>query len=190
MEWQNGIEDTGIRPGFIKIGVDKGKLSNINSKLVHAAARCHLKTGLIIAGHTGDGIAALDQVKILLKEGVSPRAWIWVHAQNERNLNVHVDVARSGAWVEFDGIGPKSIDRHVELVQSMKKAGMLDQVLLSHDAGWYSVGELGGGAVRNFEVLFSNFLPALKKSGLSEAEIHQLMVTNPANAFRIGVRAR
>ena len=119
-EWKNGIQETGIRPGFIKIGVDQGPLSDINRKLVHAAARCHLKSGLTIAGHTGDGKAALEQVEILRHEGVSPSAWIWVHAQNERNPDIHRDVARSGAWVEFDGIAPNSIDRHVKLVRRVE----------------------------------------------------------------------
>ena len=52
-EWNDGIEDTGIRPGFIKIGVDAGELTDVNRKLVEAASRCHLATGLTIAGHTG-----------------------------------------------------------------------------------------------------------------------------------------
>jgi len=189
-EWKDGIEGTGIRPGFIKIGVDAGPLTDVNRKLVQAAARCHLKTGLTIAGHTGDGKAALEQVAILRKEGVSPSAWIWVHAQNERNSDMHLQIARAGALVEFDGVGPNSIDRHVELVKTLRKAGMLEHVLLSHDAGWYSVGETRGGEVRGFDTLFKVFLPALKNAGLGEAELQQLIVTNPAKAFAIRVRER
>jgi phosphotriesterase-related protein len=189
-EWKDGIEGTDVRPGFIKIGVDGGPLPDVNRKLVQAAARCHLKTGLTIAGHTGDGKAALEQVDVLRKEGVSPSAWIWVHAQNERNSEVHLRVARAEGWVEFDGVGPNSIDRHVELVGTMRNAGLLDHVLVSHDAGWYSVGEPRGGKVRGFDTLFTRFLPALKKAGLSEAEVQQLIVTNPAKAFAIGVRER
>jgi len=188
-EWKDGIEGTGIRPGFIKIGVDGGPLTDVNRKLVRAAARCHLNTGLTIAGHTGDGKAALEQVDVLRKEGVSASAWIWVHAQNERNLEVHVQVARTGAWVEFDGVGPGSIDRHVELVKNMRGTGLLDRALLSHDAGWYSVGEPRGGKVRGFETLFTKFLPALIKAGFGKDDIQQLTVTNPARAFAIGVRA-
>ena len=40
-EWRDGIEDTGIRPGFMKIGVDEaksGQLSEIDARLVRAAA--------------------------------------------------------------------------------------------------------------------------------------------------------
>lgn len=45
-EFERGIEGTGIKPGIIKIGVDAGPLSEIDAKLVQAAALTHLKTGL------------------------------------------------------------------------------------------------------------------------------------------------
>jgi phosphotriesterase-related protein len=188
-ESQDGINGTGIRPGFLKIGVDAGELTDVNRKLVEAAASCHLETGLTIAGHTGDGEAASQQVDILKKSGVSPSAWIWVHAQNERNPEIHQQIARAGAWVEFDGVGPASIDRHVEMVKIMRNARLLHRVLISHDAGWYSVGEPRGGKVRGFDTVFTQFLPALKKAGFSDEEIQQLTVTNPAKAFAIGIRS-
>jgi phosphotriesterase-related protein len=187
-EWKHGLDGTDVRPGFIKIGVDAGPLTEVNQKLVQAAARCHLDTGLTIAGHTGDGHAALQQVEILKQSGASPSAWIWVHAQNERNAEIHQRVAQSGAWVEFDGVGPASIERHVELVSNMRRAGLLERVLVSHDAGWYSVGELRGGTVRGFDTLFTTFLPALKKADFTDDEIKLLTVVSPAKAFSIHVR--
>ncbi|RYZ36647.1 MAG: phosphotriesterase, partial [Sphingobacteriales bacterium] len=54
-EWKNGIEDSGIKPGFIKSGVDNYPLSPLQQKLVEAAAITHLETGLTIGIHTGDG---------------------------------------------------------------------------------------------------------------------------------------
>ena len=187
-EWKHGLDGTDVRPGFIKIGVDAGPLTEVNQKLVEAAARCHLSTGLTIAGHTGDGHAALQQVELLKRCGASPSAWIWVHAQNERNAEIHQRVAQAGAWVEFDGVGPASIDGHVELVSGMRRAGLLERVLVSHDAGWYWVGETHGGKVRGFDTLFTTFVPALKKADFSDEEIELLTVVNPANAFTIHVR--
>ena len=71
----------------------------------------------------------------------------------------------------------------------MRSAGLLDRVLLSHDAGWYSVGEPRGGTVRGFQTLFTEFLTALKHAGFSEDALEQLLETNLANAFAIGVRS-
>ncbi len=189
-EWEEGIDSAGIRPGFMKIGVDSGALSDVDRKLAEAAARAHLKTGLTIAAHTGPAVAAFEQLEVLDREGVDPSAWIWVHAQAEQDVMRHVEAARRGAWVEFDGLGPNQVDRHVELVAVMKKHGLLHRVLVSHDAGWYHVGEPGGGAFRSYDTLFTNFLPALQRVGFTDAEIQQLVVENPAKAFAVRVRAR
>ena len=94
-----------------------------------------------------------------------------------------------GVGVEFDGVGPTSMERHVELTKNMRGAGLLDHVLLSHDAGWYSVGQPRGGKIRGFETSFTTFLTALDLAGFSEDDIKQLIVTNPANALAIGVRS-
>jgi len=187
-EWKEGIEDTGIRPGFIKIGVDNGPLSAIDRKLVQAAAIAHRGTGLTIAAHTGDSKAALEELSVLKEEGVHPGAWIWVHAQNEGSSTVHARVAEQGAWVEFDGINPSSIRQYVNFLSAMKNRGFLDHVLISQDAGWYHVGEPRGGSFTPYETLFTQFLPALKDAGFTDAELRRLIVDNPREAFTVRVR--
>ena len=101
---------------------------------------------------------------------------------------MHLDAARQGAWVEFDGVGPDSIVPHVQLVLALRNEGLLGRVLISHDAGWYQVGEPGGGKFRSFETLFTQFLPALLTAGLSAAEVQQLIRNNPREAFAVRVR--
>jgi phosphotriesterase-related protein len=95
------------RPRFIKIGVNRGPLDELDRKLVRAAAITSRETGLAIASHTGDGAAAVEQLEIVTAEKVSPAKFVWVHAQNEKDHGVHEKMARAGAWVEFDGIGPR-----------------------------------------------------------------------------------
>ena len=75
-DWTGGIEETDIRPGFIKIGVDAGPLSDIHRKLVRAAARTHQRSGLVIAAHSGDGAAAMDELAVLSEEGIEKSAFI------------------------------------------------------------------------------------------------------------------
>jgi phosphotriesterase-related protein len=187
-EWRDGIDDTGIRPGFIKIGTDAGLMPEVNRKVVRAAARTHLASGLTIAAHTGDGHAAMEELDVLHEEGVDASAFIWAHAQNERDPALHAKAAAMGAWVEFDGIAPGSIERHVELVRSLKGRGHLGRVLLSHDAGWYHVGEPGGGEFRTYTTLVADFLPALREAGFSDEEVRRLTVDNPRDALTIRVR--
>lgn len=185
-EWQRGIDDTGIKPAFMKIGVDGSPLSAVDAKLVRAAALAHRETRMPIASHTGSGAAAIEELDLLEQAGVRLSAFIWVHAQSERDETFHARAARRGAWVEFDGISPSNAARHLELVRHMKDQGLLGHVLLSHDAGWYRVGEPGGGQFRPYDTLFTTFIPGLKAAGCTDAEIQQLIVANPRRALAQG----
>lgn len=187
-EAKDGIDGTGVRPGFIKLGFDAGPLDEQGTKLIRAAARTHRATGLTIAAHTGDHVAARAQLAILRAEGVRPEAWIWVHAQNSKDDTAYSEVAGSGGWLSFDGMAPNNAARYVQLVAAMKNQGRLEQVLISQDAGWYRPGEPDGGRFRDYEALFKVLLPALRREGFTDADIQQLMVTNPARAFAIRPR--
>ena len=187
-EYERGIEGSGIRPGFVKIGVDSGPLSAIDRKLVEAGALTHLATGLTLAIHTGDGRAALEILGALARLGVAAEAYVWVHAQSEPDRATRAWAAQQGAWVELDGVSPRTLDSHVEAVLDLHRRNRLDRVLVSQDAGWYHVGEPGGGSYRSHAFLFDAFVPALRAGGLADAEIHALLVRNPAEAF--GIRRR
>jgi phosphotriesterase-related protein len=166
------------RPRFIKIGVNRGPLDELDRKLVHAAAITSRETGLTIASHTGDGAAAVEQLEIVTGERVRPAKFVWVHAQNERDHTVHEKVARAGALVEFDGIAPKTVELHLECVRFLASKGLLKRTLVSQDSGWYHVGEPGGGEFRGYTYLYTDFLPRLKPS-----EVAVLMWENPRAAF-------
>jgi phosphotriesterase-related protein len=187
-EFQEGIDGTGIRPGIIKIGVDAGPLSEIDAKLVRAAAKTHLQTGLTIASHTGDGVAALEELEILKQEGVHPNAFIWVHAQIEGNGQLHLKAAQQGAWVEFDGISESSTDKHLQLVKGMIEQGFSDRLLISQDAGWYHVGEPKGGTFRPYTLVLEKFIPLLRRSGVTPEQIRSLLIDNPRKALTLQTR--
>lgn len=187
-EWEEGIDGTGIKPGFIKIGVDNGILSEMHQKLIAAAALTHLKTGLVIASHTGPAIPAFEQIEILKKEGVSPEAFIWVHAQSEKDLSNHIKAALSGAWISLDGLNDKNLQDYLKMINNLKNSNLLNKVLLSHDAGWYDPGKENGGVYKGYSTLFEKLLPLLRNENYSEKEIDQLLVINPSQAFTIKIR--
>ncbi|MFA0752615.1 MAG: hypothetical protein IMHGJWDQ_000369 [Candidatus Fervidibacter sp.] len=191
-EWREGIDGTGIKPGFIKIGVDPGPLSDLDRKLVQAAARTHFQTGLTIACHTGEAQAALQVLEVVKSEGVDPSALIIVHADSIPDERVHWRLAEAGAWVEYDAVGAKPIDEHVRLITAMVRKGFAHRLLLSHDAGWYWVGEPDGGKskIRPYTALPDQLVPALKTNGVDEETLEQLLVMNPQNAFTVRVRRR
>jgi len=187
-EWQNGIDGTGIRPGFIKTGVDAEPLSDIDAKLVRAAAKTHRKTGLLIAVHTGNNPAsAQQQLGILREEGVHPSAWVWVHANSVQDFEALRRAAEAGAWIEFDGLGSDNVERHLDCVKRMKKIGLLNRVMLSHDGNMFRP---DGRAPRTCDALFNLLIPAMEKAGISRREIRRMTVENPAKAFTVKVRTQ
>lgn len=187
MEFRDGIDGTGIKPGFIKSAVDRDtEMSAVDAKLIYAAALTHLETGLTIAVHTGPG-PGLAQLDILSEHGVDPSAWIWVHAQGAKDADV-LEAAKRGAWISLDGIRERSVDQHLNRILMLRATGHLDQVLISHDAGWFDPAKPNGGEPRGYTLLFEEVVPRLREAGLSVAEIDQLLTTNPARAFSISIR--
>ena len=185
-EFKDGIEGSGVKPGFMKIGVDEakdGRLSEIDEKLVRAAARTTLQTGLAVVCHTGGGPAGLAAVKVFIEEKAPAQRFIVAHSDGH-GIHINRQVADLGAWVSFDGISRRPLEQHLELVKSMIEKHS-DRLLLSHDNGWYNVGENNGGEVRDFNYISDTFLPALRAAGVSDATIRQLTVANPAKALTI-----
>jgi len=135
-----GVEDTPIKAGFIKIAVNPGIIAPIQQKIVRAAARCSLATGAVIACHTANGAAAMHLLKILDEEGLENDRLIVVHADAEENIKYHLEIARRGAWVEYDGLSQNTSEKILKLLRFMVDQGFEEQILLSQDAGWYNVG--------------------------------------------------
>jgi phosphotriesterase-related protein len=189
-EFEVGIEATGIRPGFIKIAVNPGPLIPIQQKIVCAAARAHHRTGLAVASHTVAGVAALEELELAAEEGMAPGHFIVVHADGEPDRGFHREIARRGAWVEFDGVGSRPVAEHVDLITDFLGHCGPDRLLLSHDAGWYWVGEPGGGQQRGFTAILDELVPALHARGITDAVLEQILRDNPARAYTVDESAR
>lgn len=191
-EFENGIEGSGVKPGFIKIAVeDDDTLSKEHHKIITAAALAHLETGLVIASHTGPDLPAFAQISVLQSLQVDPAAFIWVHAQRG-SLEGNVKAARMGSWISLDNVslnresGSKyDVTWYAERIQQLKMAGVLNHVLLSHDAGWYKPEEEDGGTFRGFTGIFTDLIPALEERGFSSDDIKQLLEINPSKAFSL-----
>jgi phosphotriesterase-related protein len=180
-EWRQGIEDSGVKPGFIKIGVDEakdGQLSEIDAKLVRASALASAETNLAVVCHTGGASGGLAAAKLF---SGPKRKFIVAHSDGH-GLDVNKQVADLGAWVSFDAISRKPIETHLKLVQAMI-GHHSHRLLLSHDNGWFAVGETQ--KIRGFTYLPETFLPALKTAGIPDSLIRKLTVDNPAAAFAI-----
>jgi len=183
-EIRDGIEGTGIKAGFIKIATDEGPMNALLEKILRAAGRAARETGAAIASHTPVGSNAVRQIDIL--ESIDPAIrFIWVHAQNESNRGLHLQLAARGVYIEFDSLGwnPGQDSTYISAIKNLLAAGHGDRILLSHDAGWYQPGSANGGTQKPYTYLIDAFFRKLRSAGLDDATIRMITQTNPVRAF-------
>lgn len=187
-EANNGIEGTGVFPGFIKIAVERRPLEDIQRKIVKAACLTHLATGLTIMSHTGLAVPAFEQLEILKQYGIHPSAFIWTHANNEKDFSKQIEAAQQGVWIAFDKFTPSDTTEYVSFAKQMKEKGLLNKLMFSHDAGWFDPALPQGGNFRGFMDIEKYLIPALKENGFSQTDLDQIFIKNPAEAFTVKVR--
>jgi phosphotriesterase-related protein len=184
-ELQNEIEHSGVAAGWIKLSAGDDGLTECESKVLRAAARAGAASNAVIGSHTIRGRVVGDQLDIIEAAGYTAQRFIWIHTQAEPDFRLHLAMARRGVWIEYDAIGsdPVSDDFFIEHIHRVLDAGFGDQLLLSHDRGWYDPAQPRGGIPKPYTYLSEQFLPKLQASGVDGATIDQLTYINPFQAF-------
>jgi phosphotriesterase-related protein len=187
--WMTGellgeIEKTGVQAGWVKLSAGDNGLTATETKVLRAAAAAGKASNAVIGSHTIRGRVVRDQLDIIERAGYSPERFIWIHTQAEPDFDLHLEMARRGCWIEYDGIGGNPADEvYIEWIQRVLDAGLGDHLLLSHDRGWYDPAQPGGGMPRPFTYISEQFLPKLRQAGTDDATLRRLTRDNPFRAF-------
>ncbi|WP_432663958.1 hypothetical protein R9X47_25705 [Wukongibacter baidiensis] len=184
-EYIEGIDGTKIKPGFIKIALDDGRISLLQEKILRAACRTSLKTNLSIQCHAILSETVSQATSILKEEGVEFSKFIWAHADSECNIPKMVELGKQEMWIEIDSIGSMAYEKHIDILKVLIEKGIIDRLLISQDTGWYNIGEEKGGNIRPYHKILTEFIPICYKKGLKKEEIHTIMVSNPARCLDI-----
>ncbi|MBL8116051.1 MAG: esterase [Anaerolineae bacterium] len=187
VEWMSGeleheIEGSGVQAGWIKVSAGDDGITPTESKVLHAAAQAAARVNAVIGSHTIRGRVAKDQLDIIESAGYTPNRFIWIHTQAEPDFDLHLMMAKRGAWLEYDSIGNEDDEKHLTNILKILDAGFSNQLLLSHDRGWYDPAS-PGSHLKPYTYLVDTFLPKLSSHGVDEATIRQLTHTNPFSAF-------
>lgn len=183
-ELQDEIAGAGVQASWIKLSAGDDGITDCEAKILRAAAVAGAATNAVIGSHTIRGRVVRDQLDIVEAAGYTPERFIWIHTQNEPDFDLHLEMARRGAWLEYDGIGGGQDDeRYIERILRVLDAGFGHRVMLSHDRGWYDPAKPGGGSPRPFTYISETFVPKLRARGVDEATIRQMTHVNPFNAF-------
>lgn len=189
-EIEEGIEDTGIKPGVIgEIGSSLNEFKPIEIEMFHGAIQAAKQSGLPLSTHTTLGTCALEQVEMFQKENLPLDQIIIGHQDLNTSDEIVLEVLASGAFVALDTIGKTNYrsdeDRLASLIAFIEK-GYEDQILLSSDLTRNShLSALGG---QGYDVVLRTFIPALRQEGITEDVINKLLVKNPQKAFSIHSR--
>lgn len=133
------IEDArNVSAGVIKAAVEYDVISELDGKLLRAAAIAHGETGLPIILHTNannrNGSAA---VEILLGENVAPKSIVVGHLSDTEDIEYIKSFAEMGCYVALDRIYDNDSEEYINLkvgqITKLCNAGYGDRVLLSHD---------------------------------------------------------
>jgi phosphotriesterase-related protein len=177
------FDEADYRAGWIKLSAGDDGITMLEARILRAATRAASATGAVIGSHTIKGRVVMDQLDIIEAEGGDLRRFISIHTQAEPDFGLNLAVAQRGAWIEYDNIGWVADEELLPRVLRVLDAGLGDQLLLSHDMGWYDPAQPGGGSPKPYTHLTEVFLPKLRGLGVGEPTMMRLTHDNPFAAF-------
>ena len=191
-----GVDETGVRAGFIgEIGTTWPWTDN-EKKVVRAAVAAQRETGAALMIHPGrHERLPLEIVSFIRKEGADLGRTIMCHI--ERTIvdpAVLLELAASGVYLEYDLFGletsyypynpafdmPNDGERMRQLLFLIER-GHLSQLLMSHDIAYKHCLTKWGGF--GYHHLLVNVIPRLRAKGADDKTIQTLLVDNPRRAF-------
>ena len=190
-EIEIGVGDTGIRAGLIgEIGTGRHYIKPAEERVFRAAALAQQKTGVAISTHTTRwGTLALEQIAMLREFGADMQKVIIGHLGDRIGVQHLLPIAEQGVYLEIDNIGYTDYQPEwvrADNVAALCKEGFAEKVLLSEDICLLKHLKYQGG--KGYGYLLEVFVPLLKERGVSEEQIHQMLVINPAKVLSRPVR--
>jgi phosphotriesterase-related protein len=182
-----GVDGTDIKAGVIKAASSLNVITANEEKVFRAAAKAHHRTGAAISTHTEVGTMGLEQIQLLLAEGVKPEQIIIGHVDRKMEWDYHVAMWQTGVMLSYDQISKEKYapdSQRVEFILRAVKEGFGQQIVLGGDLArksyWPSYGTGGGPGLT---YILWRFIPWLRSEGLSEDALQDLLVHNPARVL-------
>lgn len=185
---EDGIAGTGVRAGMLKVMTDKDGITQDVARVMTAAAVAHQQTGVPITTHSHpDSRNGLDQQTFLRERGVELERVIIGHSGDSEEIPYLRALMDNGSTIGMDRFGMEHVlpdDRRLSTVVALLELGYADRMVLSHDAAFFSRVTPPSWRARSapnwhMETIPRRILPLLRQAGASEADLEQMLVTNP-----------
>jgi phosphotriesterase-related protein len=188
----DGIADTGVKAAILKCATDEPGVTRDVERVLRATAQAHRRTGTPISTHTHAGRkVGLDQQRIFLEEGVDLSRVVIGHSGDTTDLAYLETLIGNGSYVGMDRFGIDTIlsfEDRVKTVATLCERGYASKMVLSHDAAcfmhWLPERALPMILPHwHYLHIHNDVIPALKRNGVSEEQLNQMLVENPRRIF-------
>ena len=187
-----GIGESGVKAAIIKCATDTAGVTSVIENILRASARAQKATGVPISTHTwAAGRSGEAQQAIFAQEGVDLRRVIIGHSGDSDDLNYLRGLMERGSTIGMDRFGLEhflATEKRVDVLARLCAEGYAGKMVLSHDANcWTDM--LSEDAKRrtrprwHYNHISDDILPALRKAGVTEDQIDQMLVRNPRAIF-------
>ena len=196
-EITEGIENTGVKAGIIKVASDRGGVTENEEIVLRAAARASNATGTRISTHTWSPDRVGEQQTRILKEECVDLNRVYIgHSNDDIDLGYLTGLLEQGVWLGLDRYpggripGTPKWEERTAVVKRLIDAGWAHRLMLSHDHSTPMVQpspELRRERERfnpdGYLFITRNVLPRLRELGAADADIQAMMVDNPRRFF-------
>ena len=189
-----GVNGTGIKAGIIgEVGVSWDFTAD-EIKCLRAAVQASSQTNVPLTIHQPSFYRMAGRVvDIVLEEGGDLRHTIIDHmCASGKDFDYQQSVLESGVFIEYDLIGSDlyypsigtsqpTDDENAAHLKRLIDAGYVEQLLLSHDIFIKICLKHYGG--RGYGHILKKFVPMLKEAGVTDQQIHTMLVENPRRLY-------
>ncbi len=194
-EIQQGIEDTDIKAGVIKVANDMGGVTPEGEIILRAAARAHKATGVPISTHTwAPERVGEQQVAVFEDEGIDLNRVYVGHSNDTDDLDYLIGLLEKGVWIGLDRYPgrPEVLDweARTQTAYRLIEAGYAHRIMLGHDWSVALLIALREARKARDEAnpdgylfITRRVLPRLSELGASADDIYKVMIDNPRRFF-------
>lgn len=195
-EITEGVGESGIRAGVIKIASGRDPNSSYEQKMIGAAAEVSAMTGIPIISHTHLATYGHEQVDLVERHGCHADCMVVGHSGDRDDSAYHISLAKRGAFVGLDRFGLEMIlsdELRIKNLMELVRARHRDQILVSQDHVVCMLGRAGLDLPIiaphwSLTTIFSRIVPRLIELGLSADDLDAILIRNPMRLFSNAAR--
>lgn len=193
-EFEEGIADTGVKPGFMKCAIEDHGLTSGLQRVFAAVAKVHGEIGAPITVHSNpDNRSGLVAQMFLRDHGVDLSRVVIGHSNDTDDVDYLCELADNGSILGMDSFGMDFLlpfESRIDTLVRMVELGYAEKMVLSGDSAAYM--DWASERVReerlpnwHYTHLLDDVIPELRRRGVSEESLRIMLVDVPRDYLTV-----